>query len=118
MERMRAEFGSYALSEPPFEEWCPMAKALQRQEEDRRRFEAEAQTMAKLHHPNIVAVQDVGGGLLIVSQFTLADVGLGFQQAHHTKVNVCLLLGASGCQFALMTMYLGTLPPFRSKAKP
>ena len=37
MERMRAEFGSYALSEPPFEEWCPMAKALQRQEEDRRR---------------------------------------------------------------------------------
>ena len=41
MERMRAEFGSYALSDPPFEEWCPMAKALQRQEEDRRRFEAE-----------------------------------------------------------------------------
>ena len=38
---MRAEFGSYALSEPPFEAWCPMAKALQRQEEDRQRFEAE-----------------------------------------------------------------------------
>ena len=41
MERMRAEFGSYALSEPPFEAWCPMAKALQRQEEGRQRFEAE-----------------------------------------------------------------------------
>ena len=48
MERMRAEFGSYALSEPPFEEWCPMAKALQRQEEDRRRFEAE---QLKALHP-------------------------------------------------------------------
>ena len=41
MERMRAEFGSYTLNEPPFEEWCPMAKALQRQEEDRQCFEAE-----------------------------------------------------------------------------
>jgi hypothetical protein len=48
MERMRAEFGSYALSEPPFEEWCPMAKALQRQDEERRRFEAEQRKA--LHH--------------------------------------------------------------------
>ena len=41
MERMRAEFGSYTQNEPPFEDWCPMAKALRRQEEERRRFEAE-----------------------------------------------------------------------------
>lgn len=41
MERMRAEFGCYTLSEPPFEDWCPMARALQRQEEDRRQFETE-----------------------------------------------------------------------------
>jgi len=41
MERMRAQFGSYALNEPPFEDWCPMAQALRRQEEERRRFEAE-----------------------------------------------------------------------------
>ena len=41
MERMRAEFGSYTLNEPPFEQWCPMAKALRLQENDRRRFEAE-----------------------------------------------------------------------------
>ena len=41
MERMQAEFGSYTLNEPPFEQWCPMAKALRLQENDRRRFEAE-----------------------------------------------------------------------------
>jgi hypothetical protein len=41
MERMRAQFGSYALNEPLFEDWCPMAQALRRQDEERRRFEAE-----------------------------------------------------------------------------
>lgn len=48
MERMRAEFGSYRLNEPPFEDWCPMAEALRRQEDDRRRFEADK--MKALHH--------------------------------------------------------------------
>ena len=48
MERMRAEFGSYALNEPPFEDWCPMAKALRSMEEERLRFEAE-QRKALLH---------------------------------------------------------------------
>ncbi|MEN9387738.1 MAG: hypothetical protein RLZZ255_714 [Cyanobacteriota bacterium] len=41
MERMRAQFGSYALNEPPFEDWCLMAQALRRQEKERRRFETE-----------------------------------------------------------------------------
>ena len=48
MERMRAEFGSYTLNEPAFEDWCPMAKALQLQEADRRRFEADQRKA--LHH--------------------------------------------------------------------
>ena len=48
MERMRAEFGSYTLNEPPFEDWCPMAKALRRYEEERRRFED--QQRKALHH--------------------------------------------------------------------
>ena len=48
MERMRAEFGSYTLNEPAFEDWCPMAKALQLQEEDQRRFEADQRKA--LHH--------------------------------------------------------------------
>jgi len=38
---MRAEFGSYELNEPPFEDWCPMAKAYHRLEEDRKLLEAE-----------------------------------------------------------------------------
>ena len=48
MERMRAECGSYMLNEPAFEDWCPMAKALQLQEADRRRFEADKRKA--LHH--------------------------------------------------------------------
>ena len=35
MERMRAEFGFYALSEPPFEDWCLFAGAARRQDEAR-----------------------------------------------------------------------------------
>ena len=45
---MRAEFGSYTLNEPALEDWCPMAKALQLQEADRRRFEADQRKA--LHH--------------------------------------------------------------------
>ena len=48
MERMRAEFGSYRLNQPPFEDWCPMAKAARLQDEARRRFEADQ--LKALHH--------------------------------------------------------------------
>ncbi len=48
MERMRAEFGSYSLNGPPFEDWCPMAKALRLQDQERRHFEAEQ--LKALHH--------------------------------------------------------------------
>ena len=47
MERMRAQFGSYTLNSPPFEEWCAYAKDVQLQEEERRRFEADK--LAELH---------------------------------------------------------------------
>lgn len=47
MERMRAQFGSYTLNEPPFEEWCLYARERQHQEEERRRFEADK--LAELH---------------------------------------------------------------------
>jgi hypothetical protein len=42
MEKMRAEFACYTLSEPPFEEWCPFAKAAHRQDNARKSFEAQA----------------------------------------------------------------------------
>ena len=47
MERMRAQFGSYTLNEPPFEEWCPYAKEMNHLDEERRRFEADK--LAELH---------------------------------------------------------------------
>lgn len=41
MERMRAEFGCYSLSEPPFEDWCPFARAVQQLDQERQAIEAE-----------------------------------------------------------------------------
>lgn len=39
MERMRAQFGSYNMSEPPFEEWCLLARQERAREEERRLYE-------------------------------------------------------------------------------
>jgi len=51
----------------------------------RKRFEAEAQTMARLHHPNIVDVQDVGSDgerLFIVMEYVPAGSLMDFLLAH------------------------------------
>jgi hypothetical protein len=48
MERMRAEFGYYSLNEPPFEDWCPYARAAAALDQERRQFEAEQ--LRALHH--------------------------------------------------------------------
>lgn len=47
MERMRAEFGCYELSDPPFEEWCPFARAAAAQ--DAARLAQEAEVRRALH---------------------------------------------------------------------
>lgn len=41
MERMRAQFGSFNLNDPPLEQWCLLARQEHAEEEERRRFEAE-----------------------------------------------------------------------------
>ncbi len=51
----------------------------------RKRFEAEAQTMARLHHPNIVDVQDVGSDgerLFIVMEYVPAGSLMDFLHAN------------------------------------